>query len=121
VLSADTGFVLSHNPDTVRAPDVSFLRRDRLPEGEIPTSFFPGAPDLAIEVLSPSDSIREATAKALEYLAAGTREVCIVSPERKDVTVHRGGEVFVRSEDESLDGGDLLPGFSSSVAELFII
>ena len=117
--AAETGFMLARNPDTVRAPDLAFVRIDRVQ----PTSkrgFFPGAPDLAVEVLSPDDTASEVLAKVEDWLNAGTVEVWIIDPERKTVTIHAAGRsVRTLHEGEELRSEALLPGFSASVAEIF--
>ena len=118
--AAETGFVLARDPDTVRAPDASFLSYARLPRGEVPPGYIEMAPDLAVEVTSPSDSAREVQEKADSWLAAGTSEVWVVSPGRRTVTVHRPGrEPIVTDQFGSLTGGSLLPGFEVPVRELF--
>ena len=120
VLAAETGFILERNPDTVKAPDVSFISAGRLPAGELPQRFLEMAPDLAVEVTSPNDSAREVEQKTDSWLAAGTSEVWVVSPQHRTVTVNRLGEpATVFDESETLTGGDLLPGFEVSVQELF--
>src|SRR5688572_26184421 len=73
--AADWGFKLASDPDIVRAPDVAFVRAEHIPPGGIPAGFWPGAPDLAVEVISPSDSMVDLLEKVQEYLAAGTRLV----------------------------------------------
>lgn len=119
-----SGFVLARNPDTVRGPDVAFVSRDRLEEGTAAGPFFEGAPDLAVEVRSPSDGTGELGAKAREYLRAGAQEVWIVDPERREITVHRSGEEprHLGSSDtldgDTLDGGHVLPGFTVAVESL---
>ena len=118
--AAETGFVLARNPDTVRAPDASFVSYDRLPQGELPPGYIEMAPGLAVEVTSPSDSARDVQEKADAWLAAGTSEVWVVFPQHRTVTVHRLSEpATVFDESETLTGGDLLPGFEVSVQELF--
>ena len=118
--AAETGFILAREPDTVRAPDASFVSNARLPQGELPFGYLELAPDLAIEVTSPSDSAREVRDKADSWLAAGTSQVWVISPQHRTVTVHRAGELAsVIDESGTLRGGDLLPGFEVSVAELF--
>ena len=120
VLAAETGFIIERNLDTVRAPDVSFVSAGRLPAGELPQRFLEMAPDLAVEVTSPNDSAREVEQKTDSWLAAGTAEVWVVSPQHHTVTVHRLSEpATVFDESETLASGDLLPGFEVSVQELF--
>ena len=115
----ETGFVLSTDPDTVRAPDVSFVREDRL--SDVPTSgFFPFAPDLAIEVVSPNDRYTEVAEKVAEYLAAGTRLVVVVNPRERTITKHPAqGEVTQLGEGDTLTLDDVVPGFECAAAYLF--
>jgi Uma2 family endonuclease len=119
VTGAETGFQIGHNPDTVRAPDAAFIRADRVPS--IPVrGFFPETPDLAVEVLSPSDRASEVAAKVRDWLAAGCRMVWVVDPETTSVTVYRGrDQIAILESSDMLDGGDVLPGFSVSVGSLF--
>ena len=120
VFAADTGFKLASSPDTVRAPDVSFVSRGRIPTGGIPTAYWPGAPDLAVEVLSPTDVRSEIDEKIDEYLRSGVRLVWFVNPFERRVTVHRSGKrPLVHEEHDSVDGGDVLPGFNYPLARLF--
>jgi Uma2 family endonuclease len=116
VYAAETGFTLTRNPDTVRAPDVAFIRRDRLPHPE-PTGFPALAPDLVVEVLSPNDRPGETLARVADWLTGGTRLVWVVDPERRKARVYRedGTEGLV-TEDQALEGEDVLPGFSCSLA-----
>lgn len=118
VCTAEPGFVLRRDPDTVRAPDVAFIRKERL-AGD-PDKFFEGAPDLAVEVVSPSDQAQEVTDKAAAWLAAGAVEVWVVWPETRTITVHRAGaDPQTLGEDDTLTGGDVLPGFRCRVGEVF--
>lgn len=119
VVGPDTGFILGRDPDTVRSPDVAFVRTARLP-AETPEGFFPGAPDLAVEVLSPGDRVEEVEEKVDAYFAAGTHLVWVVSPRRKTVRVYRrdGTSMTLRAGD-TLDGGEVFAGFTCKVAELF--
>ena len=88
VLLAETGFILALDPDTVRAPDISFVRSDRIPAEGNP-KFFHGPPDLAVEVVSPNDTSEEVEDKVLDWLEAGTKLVWVVSPKHRRVTVYR--------------------------------
>jgi Uma2 family endonuclease len=116
----ETGFILSRNPDTVRAPDAAFVAAARLPAGELPDGFFPGAPDLAVEVISPSEGAADIQRKISQYFEAGTRLVWIVYPDMRQVVVFRSArESIVLTAEDTLDGGELLPGFSCRVSELF--
>ncbi len=119
VFGAETGFVLARDPDTVLAPDVAFVRTDRLPAVAVP-GFFPGPPDLAVEVLSPSDSAAEAARKARSWVAHGTRLVWIVDPVARSVAVHRPrADVRVLGVDDMLTGGQVVRGFRVTVSDLF--
>ncbi len=119
VFSADTGFHIAHDPDTVRAPDVSFVARDKLPS-PLPKGFFPGPPDLAVEVISPDDRDRQVLAKVQNWLEAGCQVVWLVDPRRQTVRVFQGpGEDKVLRMSDTLSGEPLLPGFFLPVAEVF--
>ena len=120
VYGAETGFILRRNPDTVRAPDAAFVQTTRLrPPGER-RGFFPGAPDFAAEVVSPDDSRREMHEKALGWIEAGARLVWVVWPDERQVTVYRPGcEPVMLDAGQTLDGADVVPGFTCGVAELF--
>ena len=119
VLGAETGFTLSRDPDTVRVPDIAFIRRDRLPV-ELPEGYWPAAPDLAVEVVSPNDTIREVDEKAKAWLAAGTMMVWVVNPAWHTVTVYRSAtDIKTLTEDDELTGDDVLPGFRCRIAEIF--
>jgi Uma2 family endonuclease len=114
---AETGFRLEEN--TVRAPDAAFVRTDRLPRPSGP-GFFPGAPDLAVEVISPTDTYSQVHEKVLDWLDAGTRMVLVVDPDCRVVTVyHARDDVRVLTEGESIDGGGVVPGWRLPLAELF--
>ncbi len=118
--AAETGFVLETSPDTVRAPDVSFVRTERLPAEGLPKSYFPGAPDLAVEVVSPYDRASEVQEKVQEWLRHGTLLVWVVEPESQTVIVYRSdGSATVLQKGGELDGEDVLPGFSYSLDRLF--
>lgn len=120
VLGADCGFRLESDPDTVRAPDAAFVTRARIAAAGVPTGYWEGPPDLAVEVLSPSDSRAELRSKIAEYLRLGVQEVWFVEPVERRLTVHgRPGGPQILSELDTLDGGDLLPGFSYSLSRLF--
>lgn len=120
VYAAETGFRLALDPDTVRAPDVAFIRQERIEEvGEV-EGYWPGAPDLAVEVISPGDLYTEVEEKVFTWLEAGTRLVVVVDPRRHTVTVYRGkGDIRVLTEGELLRGEDVVPGWEVAVEELF--
>jgi Uma2 family endonuclease len=118
LLVAETGFVLSTNPDAVRAPDVAFVRNERIPD-PLPRGYARFAPDLVVEVLSPDDRPGEVLEKVADWLGAGTRLVWVIDPERRTGRVHRpDGTVMMLNELDALDGEDLLPGFSRRLAEV---
>jgi len=120
VYNSDTGFRLFSNPDTVRAPDVAFLTREHAHEVGDTEGFIPGAPDLAVEVISPTDSYVEVDEKVSEYLEAGTRMVIVVNPRRRVATVYRSpGDIALLTENDTLDGADVVPGWSLPLRELF--
>ena len=119
VTGAETGFQIAHDPDTVRAPDVGFVRGERIPETE-PLGFFQGAPDLAVEVLSPTDRASEVLAKVQDWLGAGCSSVWVVDPETRTVTVYRSrDQMAVVTASEVLDAADILPGFRLPVTDIF--
>ena len=116
----EAGYVLQRAPDTVRGPDVSFVSVARLPPDLIPEQFIPGAPDLAVEVLSPSSRWSEIEEKIADYFAAGARLVWVVDPgERRVIVRYADRPPKVVGAGESLDGEDVVPGFTLALAELF--
>lgn len=116
----EPGFVLADDPPTVRGPDIAFIARKNLPPGGFPPVFWTGPPDLAVEVVSPSNTRAEIREKVLEYLAAGTRLVWVVEPRTRTVTAYRSRtDVRVLTGSDILGGHDVLPGFRLRVAELF--
>jgi Uma2 family endonuclease len=118
VFAAETGFVLARQPDTVRAPDAAFVRSGR-PVAPA-RGYYPGAPDLAVEVLSPDDRARDVRQKIAEWLGAGTRAVWVVDPGKRTVTVHEPGRTPTLVRDsETLRGGEVMPGFEVPVRDLF--
>jgi Uma2 family endonuclease len=115
----ESGYVLARRPDTVRGPDVSFVRADRLPAADVAHRFYEGAPDLAIEIVSPDDRAAEVARTVQGYLRAGTRAVWVVYPDTRSIVVHGpDGLARLHGPDDAIDGGDVLPGFSAPVAEL---
>ncbi len=118
VFAQDTGFKIASNPDTVRAPDVAFVARERA-GGIPPRGYAELAPDLLVEVLSPDDRAAEVLAKVADWLAAGVRLVWVVDPERKEARVYRpDGSQALLGEFDALDGEDVLPGFSCPLAQI---
>jgi Uma2 family endonuclease len=120
VYAAETGFKLKSEPDTVRAPAAAFVRRARVEEVGDTQGYFPGAPDLAVEVMSPGDKVSEVEEKVEEWLGAGVSLVWIISPKLRTVTVYRSpNDVTTLTEKDVLDGEQIVPGFRYPVAKLF--
>lgn len=119
VLTADAGFVLARDPDTVRAPDIAYVRRERYLSLQDERGLFFGPPDLAVEVLSPNDRPGAVQRKIADYLDNGTPLVWILNPERRDARVYRPGATERVEPDRSLQAPDLLPGFDMPLAPLF--
>lgn len=111
VVMTDVGVVLDPEGPTVRGPDVLFVSHERLPS-PLPEGFLEVAPDLVVEVVSPSNAVSEVQAKVLDHLEAGTREVWVVDPGSRTATVYRSRhDAAILGEDEELEGGEVLPGF----------
>jgi Uma2 family endonuclease len=120
VAPQDTGFKLKSSPDTVRAPDVAFVSRGRVPPGELPERYWDGAPDLAVEVVSPGERRRDVEKKVQEYLACGARAVWVVRPRARTVSLHHPFTTpIVLAEPARLEDAAALPGFSYPLSELF--
>ena len=114
----DTGFTLSRNPDTVRGPDIAFVRKERVPV-PIPSAFLESAPDLVVEVLSHHDRPGEVLAKIGDWLEAGARLVWVIDPERRVARVYRAdGTEQLLGESDQLAGADVLPGFRCTLASV---
>ncbi|MEN6451658.1 MAG: Uma2 family endonuclease [Thermoguttaceae bacterium] len=119
VVSAPTGFQIGHDPDTVRVCDVAFVRTNRIPPGGI-EGFFQGPPDIAVEVVSPSDRASEVLAKVQDWLDAGCGMVWVVDPETRTVTVYRSRRnIAMVTIADTLNGGSVLPGLAMPVADIF--
>lgn len=117
----DAGFELLQLPRTVRAPDIAFVRADRLPARGISRGFLRMAPDLDVEVVSPSETRKELEEKLSDYRASGVPVVWVIDPEERTVRVIAGARtVQLLVKHETLDGGSVVPGFSCGVAELFV-
>jgi Uma2 family endonuclease len=119
VVVTEVGFKLAFGPDTVLAPDIAFIRKDRIPANA--RAFFTGPPDLAIEVLSADDRPSDVRAKVDQYLARGVALVVMVDADQKTVTTWRPGtqSATLRAEEDRLDVGDVVQGFSCSLREIF--
>jgi Uma2 family endonuclease len=118
VYSGDVGFQIEQDPDTVRAPDIAFVRWERAAEAP-EEGFFQGPPDLAVEVVSPNDRLTEAMAKVQDWLGAGCAAVWLVDPRTQRMTVFQEGRTSVLKVGDRLTGGELLPGFELPIAEIF--
>jgi Uma2 family endonuclease len=119
-LGAETGFVLATDPDTVRAPDVAFVSRTRAEAVGMTVGFWPGgAPDLAIEVVSPEDSRPYVRAKALNWLETGASAVLVLDPRSRSATVYRPGADVRSYADGTIDLSDVVPGWRVAVADFF--
>ena len=118
VRAGEPGYLLEIGPDTVRAPDVAWIAPGRIPEG---TTGYPNlAPDLAVEVKSPSNSRPEMRRKAEMWISFGARQVWVADPDTTTITVYRpDAEPIELGEDDTIDGGDLLPDFTAPVWSLF--
>lgn len=114
----DAGFILSTDPPTVRGPDIAIILASRVPH-PLPVKFFPGAPDLAVEILSPDDRPGEVVAKVADYVRAGTQAIWVLDPEAQTITVHTRDRATRYGAHESLEGAPVLPAFRLSVATLF--
>jgi Uma2 family endonuclease len=117
----EAGYVLSRDPLTIRQPDVSVLSKARIAATNA-DSYFEGAPDLAVEVVSPSDSAQELESKVGQYLQAGAKQVWVLYPKTRNIHLFSAGApVRILDENQVLEGGELLPGFSVRVADLFAV
>ena len=114
----EAGYVFSEEPLTIRQPDVSVLSKDRIRETD-PDSYFKGAPDLAVEIVSPSNSAEDLEIKVKQYLQAGAKQVWVLYPKTQNIHVFSANVTTVLGRTQLLTGADLLPGFSVKVADLF--
>ena len=120
VVPQDTGFKLRSDPDTVRAPDVAFVSRARIPPGPFPSAYWNGAPDLAVEVLSPGERLAATEAKIREYLTCGARAVWVVRPRTRTMSIYHAGEPpVVFTQADSIEDPVVLPGFTYALRRLF--
>jgi Uma2 family endonuclease len=115
------GFKLASDPDVVRAADVAFIRKERLPAGGVTRRFWVGAPDLVVEVISPTDRFGEVLTKVQAWLDGGALLVWVLDPDVRTATRFRAGEPAISvGEDGVLDGEDVLPGFQLRLAEVWV-
>jgi Uma2 family endonuclease len=120
VATADAGFIVGRSPDTLLVPDLSFVSFERSPAGELVKGFAPFAPDVAIEIESPSNTQSELLRKAALYLAGGTRLVWLIRPDQRTITVFFPDKPeVVLTESDVLDGGQVIPGFELPLRTLF--
>jgi Uma2 family endonuclease len=118
--AAETGFLIARDPDTVRAPDIAFIQQARLSAPRSAPRWVPIVSDLVVEVVSSNDRPAEVGAKVEMWLAAGVRLVWVVSPQARTVELHQpGASEATLMEGDTLDGADVIPGFSVSVADIF--
>ena len=120
VFGAETGYILELDPDTVRAPDASYVSRERIEAlGGIPDGFIPGPPDLAFEVTSPRDRRREVQSKTRSWLQAGTTAVVVIDPRRRTAVIHRpDGSTREYGPADPLRLEDVLPGFAPALDDV---
>lgn len=120
VYAAETGFLIETDPDTVRAPDCAFVSRKRREDVGAIQGYFPGAPDLAVEVVSPSDTYAEVEEKALDWLASGSKTVLVINPRKRTVTAYRTvSNITILDANSMLDLTDVVTDFKVSVKALF--
>jgi Uma2 family endonuclease len=119
---AETGFVVGRDPDSVLGADAAFVSHERLATAENFEKYFPFAPDLAVEVLSPGNTVREINEKVAMYFAAGSRAVWVFNPRKRTTAVYTSPtDVRVLNEQDTLDGGEVLPGFGLELSKLFAV
>jgi Uma2 family endonuclease len=119
VFTAETGFVLDAEKHTVRAPDLAFIRKGRVAAAETP-KFIPIPPDLCAEVLSPGDRADAVDQKVKAWFRFGARVVCVVDPQRRQITAHTpGAPAHVIRENDALTASEVLPGFELPIRKLF--
>ena len=119
VFGSDTGVLLERNPDTVREPDVAYVSAARLPLDIAVTGYCPVVPDLVVEVVSPSDDAVAVDNKAIMWLYYGARMALVVNPETRTIKVRRAGApTAILTIDDTLDGADVLPGFTCPVRDI---
>ena len=122
VCGAETGFVLERDPDTVLGADAAFISHERFAKVENPDKFGPFAPDLAVEVMSPSNAMREMGEKVALYFGAGARAVWVFNPKKRTAAVYTSpSDVRILIEQETLEGGEVLPGFTLELSKLFAV
>ena len=119
VFGSDTGVLIERNPDTVREPDVAYVSAARLPLDAEISGYCPVIPDLVVEVISPSDQEVDVDNKAIMWLYYGARMALVINPEPRTIRVRRAdGPTTILTIDDTLDGGDVLPGFTCPVRDI---
>lgn len=119
-VGVESGFIVEEGPDTVRGPDVYYVRPERVPEDGAPEGFWQIAPDLAVEVVSPSDTAEEIRAKVREYLEAGSAAVWVVYPRTRELIAHTpDGLARTYAAGATLEMPELLPGLALAVSDIF--
>ena len=122
LMASDTGIILERNPDTVREPDIAFISAAKMPLGIDVPGYSEVVPDLVVEIASPSDSRREVDDKVQMWLSYGVRLVWAVFPATRTVESHpQHGAPTLLTEDDALDGGEVLPGFTCKLSDIFDI
>jgi len=120
VVMAETGFTIERDPDTVLAPDIAFISNEQLPKGELPKKFWAGAPDLVVEVMSPSDRTPEVQEKIANWLLCGTRLAWVLNSSKRTLTVSRTGLADrILDINGTIDGEDVVPGFKLPMKKIF--
>ncbi len=120
LVGSDSGVWLERDPDTVREPDIAYFSAEKMPPGVRVTGYAETPPDLVVEVVSPSNTVREVNDKAFMWLGHGVRLVWVVYPDTRTVDVYQSGRAVTSlTEHDSLDGLDALPGFTCAVSEIF--
>jgi Uma2 family endonuclease len=119
VVVGDAGIYLERDPDTVRGPDIFFVRSERVPKGGLSIKYLEFAPDLCVEIVSPNDAWTDIESKVKQFLAIGVRLVWVVDPKRRVARVYRADGMEDISEDGALSGEDVMPGFSLKLKDLF--
>lgn len=118
IAGADGGYILSREPDTFVSPDGSFISKERAGERKS-TGYYPVAPDLAVEVISPSDRAADIRRKIDLYLQHGTRLIWVVYPQTRTIEVHTSIGSRNLTVEDALEGGEVLPGFNASIRDIF--
>ncbi len=120
VCPSETGFKIASNPDTDRAPDVAFISRERVQQvGDI-DGYWPGAPDLVVEVISPNDVYSMVEENVFDWLMAGTKMVIAANPPKHTVTLFRSRtDIIMLTENDRLEATDIIPGWSMKIQEIF--